>query len=46
MPAIEKDCNVVVPMKENQRFFVYDNEESIEKFREFTQDEELYPKAS
>ena len=32
MPAIEQDCNVMVPMQENQLFLVNDNEKSVHQF--------------
>ena len=34
MPAIKQDSNVVIPVKENKRFLVNDNEESINEFTE------------
>jgi uncharacterized Zn finger protein (UPF0148 family) len=32
MPAIEQDGNVMVPVKENERFLVNDNKEGIKQF--------------
>ncbi len=43
MPAVGKDRDVMVPVKEDEWLLVDDNEKSIEEFREFGEDEELHP---
>ncbi len=44
MPAIQEDSNMVVPMKENKGLFMNNNEECIEQFGKFAQNEQLDPK--
>ncbi len=46
MPAIGKDGDMMVPVKENKWLFVDDNEEGIQKLWEFREYEELHPKST
>ena len=39
MPAEEQDSNVVVPMQKNQRSLADDDEECVEEFKRFREDE-------
>jgi hypothetical protein len=43
MPTIQEDRDVMIPMQENERFLVNDDEKRIEQFWKFGQDKELYP---
>jgi hypothetical protein len=43
MPAIQQDCNVVVPMQKYKRLLVNNNKEGIHQFRKLGKDKELYP---
>mmetsp|Transcript_8248 Transcript_8248/g.16576 ORF Transcript_8248/g.16576 Transcript_8248/m.16576 type:complete len:217 (-) Transcript_8248:413-1063(-) len=43
MPAIEQDCNMMVPMQENQFLLVNDNEKRVHQFRKLGKNKELYP---
>lgn len=46
MPTVEKHTDVMVPVQENKRLLVNDNEECINQFRELAEDEEKHPKSS
>mmetsp|Transcript_3190 Transcript_3190/g.8831 ORF Transcript_3190/g.8831 Transcript_3190/m.8831 type:complete len:116 (+) Transcript_3190:541-888(+) len=43
MPAIRQNGNMMVPVQQNKRLLVDDNEVSINQLREFAQNEELNP---
>jgi len=45
MPAVEKDGDVMIPMKKNEGLFVNDDEECVEQFGEFAEDKELDPES-
>jgi hypothetical protein len=46
VPAVEKDCHVVIPVEEDQRFLSKDNEDGVDKLGKLGEDEKTYPQAS
>mmetsp|Transcript_15757 Transcript_15757/g.34031 ORF Transcript_15757/g.34031 Transcript_15757/m.34031 type:complete len:326 (-) Transcript_15757:102-1079(-) len=45
MPAVKKDGDMMIPMEEDERLLVNDNEESVKQLGKLAQNEQLHPKS-